>query len=248
MTERPSNPVRGIFYNGASPVRGRASYLPAARVKANGTGTPAAPEASNGANRRRFFRAAGLAAAVLFLGGAAFLASRMGQDVKSLGSSGALGLLRQASEAGLVPTSRPRLDSVEDGSPQLGRGRAKATVGGEVFWLDIAATPALRAKGLSGRNGIPADGGMIFLFDIPARHAFWMKDMKFPIDIIWVKGEDVLFTAENVPPPPEGAADGELPRYAPPAPADKVIEIRAGAVGRLGVQTGSRLKIEMPGS
>lgn len=52
--------------------------------------------------------------------------------------------------------------------------------------LIIASTPAARTQGLSGKDTLPANTGMLFVFDKPDTYAFWMKDMKFSIDIIWL--------------------------------------------------------------
>ena len=52
--------------------------------------------------------------------------------------------------------------------------------------LMIADTEVLQEQGLSGRTFLPENSAMIFIFNTPDRYAFWMKDMKFPIDIIWL--------------------------------------------------------------
>lgn len=52
--------------------------------------------------------------------------------------------------------------------------------------LEIVDTPQAREQGLSGRKNLPDDTAMLFVFDTPDKYKFWMKDMKFPIDIIWL--------------------------------------------------------------
>ena len=59
-------------------------------------------------------------------------------------------------------------------------------MGGAVLSVDVANTPEARIRGLSGRKTLPAGRGMLFIFDSTARHGMWMKEMNFPIDIIWV--------------------------------------------------------------
>ena len=70
----------------------------------------------------------------------------------------------------------------------------------ETFVVEVAQTEKERIQGLSGRNEMPNDG-MFFIFDKDGRHGIWMKDMQFPIDILWL-GSDfaVVDFKENVLP------------------------------------------------
>ena len=52
--------------------------------------------------------------------------------------------------------------------------------------IEFARTDAERQKGLSGRESLASESGLLFIFELPGRYGFWMKDMKFPIDIIWI--------------------------------------------------------------
>lgn len=65
-----------------------------------------------------------------------------------------------------------------------------AEVGGQIIKVDVARTEAEQNKGLSGRPSMAEDEGMLFVFAHPGRHPFWMKDMNFPIDIIWLMPAD----------------------------------------------------------
>src|SRR3989344_5449421 len=67
--------------------------------------------------------------------------------------------------------------------------------------FEIASTPETLAQGLSGRNELKEDEGMLFVFEKSGKYSFWMKDMKFPIDIIWI-GEDlyVLYIKKDTRP------------------------------------------------
>lgn len=55
-----------------------------------------------------------------------------------------------------------------------------------VLNVNVANTEKAREQGLSGRAYLTPDTGMLFIFDVPDKYAFWMKDMNFPIDIIWL--------------------------------------------------------------
>ncbi len=69
------------------------------------------------------------------------------------------------------------------------RYEAIVIVGEKAFRAEVADTQMLMEKGLSGHAPLEDDQGMLFVFDTPGNYGFWMKDMLYPIDIIWV-GED----------------------------------------------------------
>ena len=74
-------------------------------------------------------------------------------------------------------------------------------IGGEIIKVDLALTSTDQENGLSFRENLKNDEGMLFIFDNVGTYPFWMKDMSFPIDIIWI-GEDfrVIFIKENATP------------------------------------------------
>src|SRR3989344_9043068 len=59
-------------------------------------------------------------------------------------------------------------------------------IAGQTIKVDLVLTPAEQEKGLSGRSELKEGEGMLFVFNKPDKHLFWMKDMNFPIDIIWL--------------------------------------------------------------
>jgi len=100
---------------------------------------------------------------------------------------------------------------------------AQATINGEPFFLDIADTPTLLQRGLSYRKELREGTGMIFVFDQKNLHGIWMKDMNFPIDIVWVnKDRSVVHVEFNVSP------DTYPEVFTSLSPADYVIELPAG--------------------
>lgn len=72
-------------------------------------------------------------------------------------------------------------------------------IAGQIIKVNLALTPKEQERGLSGRNNLKEDEGMLFVFDNMDKHYFWMKDMNFPIDIIWID-EDlyVIFIEKNI--------------------------------------------------
>ncbi|MDO8537023.1 MAG: DUF192 domain-containing protein, partial [bacterium] len=96
-----------------------------------------------------------------------------------------------------------------------------------------------RARGLSGRESLNEGEGLLFLFDGFGNYGIWMKDMKFAIDIVWIKNDRVVGFAENVAPEP-GKELWSLKLHYPPEPVDKVLEFNAGSVQRSGIKIGDR--------
>jgi uncharacterized membrane protein (UPF0127 family) len=87
-----------------------------------------------------------------------------------------------------------------------------------------AATGAQREKGLGGRACIESGRGMLFVFDHPGTYAIWMKDMKFPIDIVWISQDHkVVGIEKNIDPStyPDRFANRDKP-------AKYVLELQAG--------------------
>ena len=119
-------------------------------------------------------------------------------------------------------------------------GSKKMTVGDTTIAVEIADTPAKRTQGLSGRDNLSADQGMLFLFESKDYWEFWMKQMKFPIDIIWISGDTVAGVTENIPPPTQGVP---LTIYRPPEPVDKVLEVRAGFVYLNHISLGTHVEL-----
>jgi uncharacterized membrane protein (UPF0127 family) len=100
-------------------------------------------------------------------------------------------------------------------------------VAGVILSVELADTPDDQRRGLSGRDSMPPDHGMLFIFDQEAAWGFWMKDMKFSLDIIWFNsGKEVVFVEENLRP-----CDPQYcPVYTPSMTALYVLEVNAGFV------------------
>ena len=116
-------------------------------------------------------------------------------------------------------------------------------INGSKLNVEIADTKAKRSKGLSGRDSLASDSGMLFIFPGSDKHSFWMKGMLFPLDIIWIKGEIIVDILQNVKPPAVGQTDTSLPIYQAKEAVDKVLEINAGTTQRLNIQVGDKVKL-----
>ncbi|CCF85758.1 DUF192 domain-containing protein [Nitrolancea hollandica] len=118
--------------------------------------------------------------------------------------------------------------------------QATVHIRGKKFSLDVATTPSAREIGLSQTDSLPVDRGMLFLYDTPDYYQFWMKGMKFSLDILFIRDSTIITIARNVPPP---SGNAELPRYAPDEPANKVLEINAGLCNKYGIREGDTVEI-----
>ena len=113
-------------------------------------------------------------------------------------------------------------------------------IGGEATYsVDMAVTDAERRQGLSGREFMAQDTGMLFVFEDEQPRQFWMKDMRFPLDIIWIDGQCRLVgVSADVPIPPPKADDADIPRAPSNLPAQYVLELNAGEWERAGLSEG----------
>jgi len=123
-------------------------------------------------------------------------------------------------------------------------GSGKVLIDDKKFNVEIADTILTRQQGLSGREKLGKNEGMLFVFGGTAVHRFWMKDMLIPIDIIWIQGKEVIGFTEKVYPEP-GVRDSELTIYKPPAPVNLVLEVSAGTVERMGIKGGDSVFIRL---
>ncbi len=94
---------------------------------------------------------------------------------------------------------------------------------GRILDIEIANTPKEREQGLSGRPGLGEREGMLFVFEQSDTYQFWMKNMHFPLDIIWLNHKkEIIDISENISPSsyPETVS--------PTMPARYVLEVNAG--------------------
>jgi len=114
---------------------------------------------------------------------------------------------------------------------------------GYLIKADVANTAPLREQGLSGRVSLAPDAGMWFVFEQDGTYPFWMPEMNFPIDIIWV-GSDfkVAEVVRNVSPEP-GVDKPQLKRYTNRLPVRYVLEVPSGTSLEHKVGIGSRLEL-----
>lgn len=104
------------------------------------------------------------------------------------------------------------------------------------FILQVAATLTEQQKGLGGRPSLAQNQGMLFSFGKASVHCFWMKDMHFPLDMIWVGSNKQALSVQS------GVSPDTYPRtLCPNVPAKYVIELNDGQAAQAGIHTGETL-------
>jgi uncharacterized membrane protein (UPF0127 family) len=121
--------------------------------------------------------------------------------------------------------------------------KAIVNIGSRVFRADVADDIFSRAKGLSGREALAADEAMFFVFPLAWRYTFWMKGMKFDLDIVWIRKGLVVDISENIPAPAKNDSIFNIPKVKPSVAADAVLEIKAGIVRAGGIKIGDKVEI-----
>ena len=112
----------------------------------------------------------------------------------------------------------------------------------QTYNVELSKTQAEQQQGLSGRNSIPQDQGMLFVFKTPARYAFWMKGMKFPLDIIFINDNKIVTVYRSIPVAKDPKSTN-LPVYIPTQPANYALEINAGQAQKHNFKNGDTVKI-----
>jgi uncharacterized protein len=121
--------------------------------------------------------------------------------------------------------------------PEFLSAAKEVQINGKKLSVEIAATPEKRALGLSGRESLCPDCAMLFIFEKPGAYSFWMKDMQFNLDIIWISGNEIVGISKNV-----SYERGTSEVVSPPAPVDKVLEINAGTSASLNLKAGDKVE------
>ena len=116
-------------------------------------------------------------------------------------------------------------------------------IGTVEFAVELAVTPEERTQGLSDRPHLAPDTGMLFVYRQQNRYSFWMRNMHFPLDILWISADCTVADASlNVPPPEPGQTTDQLPRYSPAVPVQYVLEINAGEAAAKGILVGDSVQ------
>ena len=113
---------------------------------------------------------------------------------------------------------------------------SKVQIGSETFHLEVADTDAARVQGLSERDGLAPNSGMLFVFNVDGNWRMVMRQMRFPIDIAWLDANKKIIHIKHT------ATPAEYPKeYKADSPTRYVIEVPSGTFMRLNVQEGDSI-------
>ena len=120
-----------------------------------------------------------------------------------------------------------------DVASQVSYEKKEVVLGDTQYTLEIADTDLLRERGLSYRTSLAPQTGMLFVFEVPQTLRFWMKDMNFPIDIIWLDADKKVVHIEHAL-SPSTYPDS----FGPETPTQYVIELNARDAQKIGLKRG----------
>lgn len=106
--------------------------------------------------------------------------------------------------------------------------------------VEIADTEKTREKGLSGRSNLTAKTGMLFVFKDSSYYQFWMNEMQFPLDFVWIDGDKIVDLSKDIP---VYNKDNSLSIISSKYPFDKVLEINAGQIEALDIKIGDKVNL-----
>lgn len=113
----------------------------------------------------------------------------------------------------------------------------RAVINGHSINLEVARDAISRARGLGGRDALANDRGMLFIFPKEGYHQFWMKDVGFALDLIYVNSYGVIVDIQTMTPEPD-VPDTDLALYEPSDEALLAFEIGGGLARRYGIEIG----------
>ena len=123
--------------------------------------------------------------------------------------------------------------------------QSNVSVDGFNMTADLALTSEQREKGLSVKDKLRENEAMLFVFEESAKHSFWMKDMKFPIDIMWLDSDGKVVHVEKRLEPCISVFT--CTSYSPSRDSQFVLETVAGFTQRHNVSVGTDIDFELVG-
>lgn len=136
---------------------------------------------------------------------------------------------------GLIIWQQPAEQLTLEASTDTVANVSAVTVGSKKYTVELAVTEAEKSQGLSGRSNLEKNRGMLFVFVSAEQQSFWMKDMKFALDMVWVADNKVVGVERNVPMPLPGTTATDLPLYTPPTAVNYVLELSAGEAASINI-------------
>lgn len=121
-------------------------------------------------------------------------------------------------------------------TPNTGLPTVQMPIGSKSFTLEIARNDETRARGLMRRDSMPADHGMIFVFDTPQVLSFYMKNTRIPLDIVFVTEDGVVDSVRQMKPYDQNTTSSQ-------GRCKWAIELNEGSAADAGLKAGDKLSI-----
>ena len=146
--------------------------------------------------------------------------------------------IASAQDVGFNPVSPPWREQLSER-----REVARIFVGEREIEVELAVTSEEQQLGLGYRDGLDPETGMLFVKKRAAPASFWMKGMRFCLDIIWIEGEKIVGAAESVCPDPKNTEDADRATFKSPIPVSFILEMPAGWLDDQGFGAGTPVRI-----
>lgn len=129
-----------------------------------------------------------------------------------------------------------RYQDVPQEVQELWRSESVLRIGEAFINFEVADTPDKISLGLSGRESLKAGNGLLFIMPTSAKHGFWMKNMNFPIDIIWIDEEWIVAGVEK-----DAQPESYPEVFTPNRSVKYILEVPAGTADEFGIDTGAKV-------
>jgi len=117
----------------------------------------------------------------------------------------------------------------------------EVTVGAAKYVAEVADTDRKKELGLGERDSLAVGTAMYFPMSSTEFWVFWMKGMRFPIDIVWISEGKIVDISRRAPAPRSGE---EPATFSPASPADAILEVNAGEAEKYGWKRGDEVMIK----
>jgi uncharacterized protein len=117
--------------------------------------------------------------------------------------------------------------------------KTKLLINNHILYIDLALNEKERVQGLSGRKNLKEDYGMLFVYPSKEKFEFWMKDMNFPLDFIWISDTTIVDLSRNIP----IYTNNQFTRVKPVSNVNKILEVNAGTIDKYSIKIGDNIII-----
>lgn len=146
---------------------------------------------------------------------------------------------------GQLSRGRQATESASIAQRQIEEGKTRVKVRNLDIVAEIAASDKDKKKGLADRDSLAISEGMLFVYDKSGIYTFWMKDVKFPIDIVWISRDKKIVDIVSSAEPEPDKDDEDLKRYRPDGESQYILEINAGLAGANGLAIGDEVNFDL---